>query len=38
MTKEEYSSWKIVHHPDIISKLKNKEDIVPIQVHFIQKY
>jgi MoaA/NifB/PqqE/SkfB family radical SAM enzyme len=35
MIKEEYSPYKIVHHPKVISDLKQGKDIVPIQVHFV---
>ena len=35
MIKDEYSSFKIVHHPEVIAALKQKQDIVPTQVHFI---
>lgn len=33
--KEEYSSYKIVHHPGILANLKEQKDIVPTQVHFV---
>lgn len=35
MIKDEYSPYKMVHHPEIIQKLKNKEFIYPMQVHLI---
>lgn len=35
MIRQEYSPYKIVHHPEIIQQLKNKEHIFPIQVHLV---
>lgn len=35
MIKEEYSPFKIVHHPHVIEKLKEKHSLVPLQVQFV---
>ncbi len=32
---EEYSNWKIVHHQDILSKLKKSVQVVPLQVQIV---
>jgi len=35
MIKDEYSPYKLIHHPEIINRLKNKDFLYPIQVHLI---
>ncbi|CAN5442280.1 tungsten cofactor oxidoreductase radical SAM maturase [soil metagenome] len=35
MERTEYSPHKIVHHPEILSQLRNKEHIFPLQVHLV---
>lgn len=35
MIKDEYSPYKLVHHPDVIAKLRSKEHFAPLQVHVV---
>lgn len=35
MIRTEYSPYKIVHHPEVLHRLRNKEHIFPLQVHLV---